>query len=254
MSYAGPIQHYRSILEVDAVLFDLDGVLTPTAALHEASWKWTFDAVIERVQGSQAPPFGHDDYVLYVDGRIRRDGARTFLASRGIVLPEDGPGEADTVQSVGERKNQWFREALAAGDLAPFPDAIVLLSAVRAHGLRTGVVSASHNCAAVLVATGLIDRFDVRVDGVVADRDGLRGKPAPDTFMAAAAALHLPPARCAVIEDAVSGVEAGRAGEFALVVGVARSGDGALLRAHGADVVVRELTELLSPPTSPDSR
>ena len=195
-----------------------------------------------------------DDYAEYVDGRARADGTRAFLASRGITLPEGSSGDpagADTVEGLSERKDEIFRRRLAEDGVAPYPDAVRYLREVRAAGLRTAVVSASRHCAQIVAAAGLTDLFDTRVDGVDAARERLHGKPAPDTFLAAAKRLNTIPAQAAVFEDAIAGVAAGRAGRFGQVVGVDRTaasgrtphGDG--LREHGADVVVHDLAELL---------
>lgn len=239
----------HSIGVADAVLFDLDGVLTPTARLHAAAWKRAFDELLSRHYArSAARPFEDSDYRLYVDGKPRLDGVRSFLRSRGITLPEGGPGDSParpTVTGIADRKNELFEGLLEGGELTAYPDAVQLLHWLRARGTSTAVVSASHNCEAVLSAAGIEHLFDARVDGNVADREGLRGKPAPDTFLAAARQLDAQAARCAVIEDAIAGVAAGRAGGFGLVVGVDRDGGGSALLAHGADLVVRALTELI---------
>jgi beta-phosphoglucomutase family hydrolase len=233
---------------IGAVLFDLDGVLTQTAKVHAAAWTEVFDAFL--ADRGDPEPFRPSDYAAYVDGRLRQDGVREFLASRGISLPEgsaDDPASADTVFGVGNRKNERFLRRLEQEGVERYEGSVRFLDAVRAAGLRTGVVSASRNCAAVLEAADLQDRFDVRVDGEVADDRGLRGKPAPDTFLAAADALGVPPAQAAVVEDAVAGVQAGRQGGFGWVVGVDRVGadQADQLRAQGADRVVRDLSELL---------
>jgi len=242
-----------------AFLFDLDGVITRTAVLHAAAWKQMFDAFLSTREagGSGAgeghqEPFSDADYQRYVDGRPRFDGVRTFLASRGITLPEgddDDPPEAVTVHGLGNRKNELVLAAIRRGDVAVYEGSVRFLHAVRDAGLRTAVVSSSANTVDVLAAVGLTDLFDARVDGVVAQQRGLPGKPAPDTFVAAAHDLGCTPAQAVVLEDALAGVESGRAGGFALVIGVDRSdaGDdahGEALRAHGADVVVRDLAEL----------
>src|SRR6266700_4208988 len=226
---------------VRACLFDIDGGLTPTAEIHGAAWKQTFDAYLrarsERT-GEPFVPFDEvRDYEQYVDGRPRADGVRTFLASRGIQLPEgspDDPPDAGTVNGLGNRKNELVLRLIRERGVRPYEGSVRYLQAVRAAGLGTAVVSASANC------------LDVRVDGVVARELHLRGKPAPDTFLAAARALRAPPAEAAVLEDALAGVEAGRAGGFAYVVGVDRVGQAEALRRHGADVVVSDLAELLA--------
>lgn len=234
--------------DCDGVLFDLDGVLTPTAELHEAAWKRTFDDFLHHYSRGAAVPFDHSDYRRYVDGKPRLDGVRSFLSSRGITLPEGSatdPPDRLTVRGLGARKGRLFEEYLERGALAAFPGATALLRWLHARHIRTAVVSASHNCRRVLAVTGLAGFFDTVVDGYRADRDGLQGKPAPDVFLAGAVDLGLPPARCAVVEDAIAGVEAGQAGGFGLVVGVDRSEDGDVLLAHGADIVIRDLAELI---------
>jgi beta-phosphoglucomutase family hydrolase len=237
---------------ITACLFDLDGVLTPTAEVHAAAWKELFDAFLRdrsKQTGEQFRPFEiATDYVAYVDGRLRQDGVRAFLASRGIVLPEgtlDDPPTALTVHGLGRRKNGFFLELLRRRGVEAYEGSVRFVRAARDAGLRRGVVSASRNCREILAAAGLEQLFEVRVDGVVAAERGLRGKPAPDTFLAAATMLGVNPARSAVFEDAVSGVKAGRAGSFGWVVGVDRVGQAEALRRHGADIVVNDLSELL---------
>ena len=237
---------------ITACLFDMDGVLTETATVHAAAWKETFDAVLrERAERDGTPfvPFEiATDYVEYVDGRKREDGVRTFLASRGITLPEgtpDDPPGHDTVWGVGNEKNGLVLQIIARDGVHAFPGSVRYLHAVRAAGLKTAVVSASANAAQVLTAAGLDGLFDARVDGVVAGERDLAGKPAPDTFLAAAELLGVAPSAATVYEDALSGVSAGHSGHFGFVVGVNRTGQAAALRAHGADVVVDDLADLL---------
>jgi beta-phosphoglucomutase family hydrolase len=238
---------------VTTCLFDLDGVLTQTALVHNAAWKQTFDAFLRTWSAQHGQPFvsfdpGHD-YHRYVDGRPRADGVRTFLSSRGITLPEgtpdDGP-HAETVNGIGNRKNASVLQKIAEGAVQVYPGSVDYLHAVKATGLRRAVVSASANCADVLRAAGIADLIEVRVDGVVARERQLPGKPAPDTFRYAADLLQTPPENCAVFEDALAGVEAGRAGKFGIVVGVDRVGQAEALLAHGADIVVQDLSELLT--------
>lgn len=236
-----------------ACLFDLDGVLTRTAVVHAQAWKQTFDAFLRRrahLAGSPFVPFDAvSDYEAYVDGEPRLDGVRTFLASRGITLPEGSsadPPEAETVHGLGRRKNELLLELLERDGVEAYAGSVRYVRAARDAGLRSAVVSSSANCREVLDAAGIADLFDVRVDGVTAEREQLHGKPSPDTFLAAARALDVAPARAAVFEDALAGVEAGRAGAFALVVGVDRAGQADALRAHGADLVVDDLAELLT--------
>jgi beta-phosphoglucomutase family hydrolase len=237
---------------VRACLFDLDGVLTKTAVVHAAAWKQMFDGFLsERAAraGEQPVPFDSDsDYAEYVDGKPRADGVRSFLASRGIELPDGDPGDppdAETVAGLGTRKNEIVLELIRNRGVEPYAGSVRYLEAAREAGLGRAVVSSSTNCRDVLAAAGIESLFDVRVDGVVAERDGLKGKPAPDTFLAAARALGAGPRESAVYEDALAGVAAGSAGGFACVVGVDRVGHGDALREHGATVVVEDLAELL---------
>lgn len=230
---------------VRACLFDLDGVLTQTATVHRAAWRQTFDPILT-ARGER--PFTDSDYAHHVDGKPRRDGVRDFLASRGICPPEgepDDPPDAHTVAGIGNRKNEALLERIDAEGVEVFAGSVAYLRAVRAAGLMTAVVTASANGEAVVRAAGLAGLLDARVDGVVAERDGLAGKPAPDTFLAGARALGVGPAEAAVFEDALAGVAAGRAGGFALVVGVGPADQANALLTHGADVVVPDLAELL---------
>jgi beta-phosphoglucomutase family hydrolase len=232
---------------VRACLFDLDGVLTRTATVHFAAWKRTFDEFL-RGHVPQAGEFTQADYNAYVDGRHRADGVRGFLASRGIVLPEGAPGDpsdAATVQAIATRKNELVLRELDEHGVEVYTGSVDYLRAVKEAGLATAVVTASANGAQVIAAGGFADLIDVRIDGVVAARDRLRGKPEPDTFLAGARALGFEPAQAVVYEDALSGVAAGRAGGFGFVVGVDRVGQAAALKAMGADVVVQDLSELL---------
>jgi beta-phosphoglucomutase family hydrolase len=232
-------------------LFDLDGVLTRTAAQHTAAWKEVFDAWLrERAERTGEPfvPFEpHLDYTRHVDGKPRQDGTRDFLRSRGIELPEgdpdDGPDE-QTVWGLSARKNDVVQAVIERDGVETFDGSIDYVREVRDAGLRTAVVSSSANTVLVLEAAGIADLFDARVDGVVARERGLPGKPAPDTFLAAARDLGGGPDDAAVFEDALSGVAAGRAGGFAWVVGVDRAGHADALREAGADVVVGDLAEL----------
>lgn len=237
---------------IRAFLFDLDGVLTQTAKVHAAAWKEMFDAFLRgraEAGGEAFVPFEiATDYVEYVDGKLREDGVRAFLASRGIALPTgeaDDPAMAETVHGLGTRKNDLVLSLIEERGVEVYPGSVRFVEAARAAGMRTAVVSASKNCQAVLAAAGIEGLFEVRVDGVVAAERGLRGKPAPDTFLAAAEILGVAPPRCAVVEDAVAGVVAGRAGGFGWVVGVDRLRRADALRAQGADVVVGDLSDLL---------
>ena len=237
---------------LDALLFDLDGVITRTATVHAAAWKHLFDDFLRRraaMEGGAFEPFAlPDDYLRYVDGRRRYDGVDTFLRSRGVELPwgdpADPPGDA-TVCALGNAKNRHFAEQLERQGVEVFDDAVALMRAAQARGTKLAVVSASENCRDILARAGLDDVFDAYVTGVEAAELGLAGKPAPDTFLKAAELLAVPPARAAVFEDAIAGVRAARDGGFGLVVGVDRGGAGADLEANGADVVCSDLSALL---------
>jgi len=247
---AGPVPAVPA--GISACLFDLDGVLTQTAKVHAAAWKQMFDAfLLERAKQTGEPfrPFEiATDYAEYVDGKLRHDGVRSFLASRGIELPEgspDDPPTAQTVYGLGTRKNDLVLDLIRQHGVEVYAGSVRFVEALRDAGLHRAVVSASANCRAVLAAAGIEGLFEARIDGVIAGARHLRGKPAPDTFLAAADALQVAPAHCAVFEDAVAGVEAGRAGRFGWVVGVDRVGQADALRRHGADTVVADLGDLL---------
>ena len=240
---------------VTACLFDLDGVLTQTAKVHAAAWKSMFDAYLRDRAAADGEEFvAFDpvgDYDEYVDGRPRSDGVRSFLQSRGITLPEGSSGDppgAETVDGLGDRKNKIMLRMIHDQGVQPYEGSVRYVRAARDAGLRRAVVSSSANCRDVLVAAGILDLFEEIIDGHAVERDHLRGKPAPDTFLAGARALGVRPAQAAVFEDALVGVEAGRAGKFGLVVGVDRVGQADALKAHGADVAVRDLAELLDRP------
>lgn len=236
----------------EAVLFDLDGVLTATAKIHAICWKRMFDAYLKRraaLHNVSFSPFDTEtDYKAYVDGKLRYDGVASFLQSRGIELPlgtpDDDP-ELETVCGLGNRKDRMVSEILARETVEVFEGSVRLVHWLKRRLIRLAVVSASKNCGAVLAAAGITDLFEVRVDGVVAEQMNLPGKPAPDTFLHAAGMLGVEPERAIVVEDAMAGVEAGRSGGFGLVVGVARHGNADALRASGADLVVSDLSELL---------
>lgn len=233
---------------IRACLFDLDGVLTSTAQLHREAWKRTFDDFLLEYSGPRFQPFTEEDYADYVDGRPRADGVREFLASRGIELPEgehDDASDRKTVNGVGNRKNELLHQIISERGVEPYPGSVRYLEAARKAGLAIAVVTSSANGAAVLDATGLTPFVQARVDGVVIRRDRLRGKPAPDSFLAAAKELGVPPEQAAVFEDAQAGVAAGKAGGFGCVVGVNRANQADTLRAQGADVVVDDLADLL---------
>lgn len=236
----------------DAVLFDLDGVLTDTAEIHASSWKRMFDAYLRsraRRTGEAYHPFDiATDYKLHVDGKPRYDGVRDFLRARGIDLPDGSPqdaADAETVCGLGNRKNDLVNAAIAAGEVVTYPASVALVRKLRAEGIKCAVVTSSQNRAAVLTAAGIGDLFDAAVDGNTIIALGLAGKPAPDAFLQAAKALGVPPARAVVVEDAISGVQAGANGSFGLVIGVARHGNAEELKQHGAHVVVNDLAELL---------
>jgi Cof subfamily protein (haloacid dehalogenase superfamily)/beta-phosphoglucomutase family hydrolase len=229
-----------------ACLFDLDGVLTQTAKLHAAAWKQMFDDFLRKWSAEHGQPFvpfdAVHDYTLYVDGKLRIDGARAFLGSRGIQLT------ADALAGLAAQKDQIFSQLLEHDRVETYDGSVRFVHAAREAGLRTAVVSSSKHCAQALASAGISDLFDARIDGVVASDEHLAGKPAPDTYLAAAHVLGIDPAAAAVFEDALSGVEAGRAGHFGYVVGVDRLGQAAELRRHGADIVVDDLAALLVQP------
>ncbi|MFB9833978.1 HAD family hydrolase [Actinoallomurus acaciae] len=234
---------------VTVCLFDMDGVLTRTATVHAAAWKQMFDDFLREREGDSFTPFDADaDYDEYVDGKRREDGTRSFLRSRGIELPEgapDDPSGAPTIAGLSARKNELVLEKLHENGVEVYPGSIRYVRAARDAGLKTAVVSSSANTADMLEAAGITGLFDARIDGVTAKERGLPGKPAPDMFLAGAEALGVPAAKAVVFEDALAGVQAGRAGGFAHVVGVDRVGQAEALRRHGADVVVKDLEELL---------
>ncbi|MFN3340740.1 MAG: HAD family hydrolase, partial [Dietzia sp.] len=230
---------------VDAVLFDLDGVITPTAEKHMQAWNRMFSAYfVDR----GIDPYSDEDYFRYIDGKPRVEGIASMLAARGITLPEgdddEGSAEDDTINGLGLRKNIVFRELLDEG-IEAYPGSVAYLDALDAAGIASCVVSSSKNATAVLEAAGLRDRFEIVVDGLVAQADRIPGKPRPDTYLRAAELLGVPADRCVVIEDAVSGVQAGAAGGFAKVIGVDRGAGREVLLREGADLVVVDLAELI---------
>ena len=237
---------------ITTCLFDLDGVLTQTAKIHAQAWKQMFDDYLrewaER-HGTEFEPFDRPtDYDEYVDGKPRLDGVQSFLASRGIDLPMGSPSDppdAESIHALGTRKNDIVLELIRRQGVEPFDGSVRFAEAVRERGLRRAVVSSSTNCRDVLVAAGIDGLFEEVVDGVVAEREGLAGKPAPDTFLFAARRLGADPSAAAVFEDALAGVESGRRGDFGWVVGVDRTGQAEALAQRGADVVVQDLAELL---------
>ena len=232
---------------LDAFIFDLDGVVTRTASLHAKAWKRLFDDYLSR-RSEPFQPFDIDaDYRRFVDGKPRYEGVRSFLESRGITLPYGDPGDPpdrETICGLGNRKNALFQELMARDGVEVFKGSIAFIRDVKMKGMKTALVSSSKNTKAILAAASITDLFDVMVDGVEAARLGLKGKPHPDVFLEAARRLNVGAERAAIVEDAIAGVEAGRAGGFGLVIGVARSGDGAALRTKGADIVVGDLAEL----------
>jgi beta-phosphoglucomutase family hydrolase len=232
--------------DYDAALFDLDGVITPTAEVHMRAWAQMFGDFL-RDRGI-AEPYTDDDYYTYVDGKPRYDGVRSFLASREIELPEGDPSDdpsAETVSGLGNRKNADFAQILETDGVEPYPGSVALVQALVERGTKMAIVSSSRNAKPVLRAAKMIDHFPVIVDGEVAAERGLAGKPAPDTFLDAADQLGVPKERAVVFEDALSGVAAGHAGEFGLVVGVDRGVGADQLTGHGADVVVTDLADLV---------
>ncbi|TCC62924.1 beta-phosphoglucomutase family hydrolase [Kribbella pittospori] len=237
---------------IRACLFDLDGVLTDTAAVHAAAWKEMFDKFLQAYADEHGRPFkpfdAREDYDAYVDGKPRVDGVRDFLTSRGISLPEgtpDDPPDAMTVNGLGNRKNEAVQRRIRTEGVHVFEGSRQYLQAVEAVGLRRAVVSSSANTREVLAVTELAQYVEEVVDGITIRTEGLRGKPAPDTFLAAAKKFGVDPSEAAVFEDALAGVSAGRSGHFGHVIGVDRVGQADQLKVHGADVVVRDLAELL---------
>jgi beta-phosphoglucomutase family hydrolase len=238
--------------QYDAVLLDLDGVITDTASIHAACWKQMFDEYLLKrttLRGEVFRPFDiATDYRLYVDGKPRFDGVRDFLISRGIKLPEgsmDDTPEAETVGGLGNRKNDLVNKIIEENGVEPYEGSVKLIHQLRRRGFKIAVVTSSQNCTVVLKAAKLEDFFDVQVDGNMIHAQHLAGKPAPDTFLTAARLLGVEPTRSVVIEDAISGVEAGSAGNFGLVIGVARKGNAEELQQHGAHLVVNDLGELV---------
>ncbi|WP_183094837.1 beta-phosphoglucomutase family hydrolase [Nocardioides stalactiti] len=232
--------------EYDAVLFDLDGVVTPTAEVHMRAWSSMFNDYLTSVGGQR--PYTDEDYYAYVDGKPRYDGVRSFLRARGIEIPEGlptDPPEEETVCGLGNRKNGYFNKVLAADGVDAYPGSRRLLDALRERGLPMAIVSSSQNAPVVLAAAGITDYFATVMHGGVAAERHLEGKPAPDTFLAAAADLGAGAARSVVLEDAISGVRAGVAGDFGLVIGVDRGAGAAALTDAGADIVVTDLAQLL---------
>ncbi|MBK1735256.1 hydrolase [Halorhodospira abdelmalekii] len=247
MSHHGVVE----VTRFRAAIFDMDGVVTQTATVHAQAWKAMFDAFLQRYYAARNEPFRpfdvQDDYFAYVDGLPRHAGVRNFLQSRAIELPEgseDDAAECDTVHGLGQRKDAMVQEVLARDGVEVFDDWREAFEQWRVAGMKSAIVSSSLNCQAMIRAAGIEPLFDARVDGAVSRELGLKGKPDPDIFIEAARRLGEPPAACVVFEDAISGVQAGAAGEFGLVVGVARHGNHDDLARHGAQVTVTRLTEL----------
>jgi beta-phosphoglucomutase family hydrolase len=238
--------------QYDSVLFDMDGVITDTASLHAACWKQLFDEFLEKrakLQSEEFCPFDIvTDYRLHVDGKPRFEGVRDFLKSRGIELPEgnaEDPVDVETVCGLGNRKNELVNDAIATKGVQAYNGSVQFIHLLHRNGYKLAVVTSSQNCASILKAVQLDKFFEVRVDGNTIHAQRLKGKPAPDTFLLAARLLGAEPTRTVVIEDAISGIQAGSAGKFGLVIGIARSGDADVLKRHGAHLVVRDLDELI---------
>jgi beta-phosphoglucomutase family hydrolase len=238
--------------QYDSVLFDMDGVITDTASLHAACWKQLFDEFLEKrakLQSEEFCPFDIvTDYRLHVDGKPRFEGVRDFLKSRGIELPEgnaEDPVDVETVCGLGNRKNELVNDAIARKGVQAYNGSVQFIHLLHRNGYKLAVVTSSQNCASILKAVQLDKFFEVRVDGNTIHAQRLKGKPAPDTFLLAARLLGAEPTRTVVIEDAISGIQAGSAGKFGLVIGIARSGDADVLKRHGAHLVVRDLDELI---------
>lgn len=246
--------HQNTVIwnQFDAVLFDLDGVLTATAKVHASCWKKMFDEYLQKRTTRLGVPFHPfevgTDYRLYVDGKPRFDGVRDFLRSRNIELPEgapDDPPQMETVCGLGNRKNEMINAVIESEGVEVYGGSVALVRHILEKGIKVAIVTSSQNCDTVLKAAGISDYFKVRVDGNIIHDQHLAGKPAPDAFLAAAQTLGVNPKRAVVVEDAISGVQAGRNGGFGLVIGVARKGDAEELMEHGADVVVKDLGELV---------
>jgi beta-phosphoglucomutase family hydrolase len=236
--------------EYDAVVFDMDGVVTRTASVHAAAWKELFDAYLQQVgerTGTPYGPFTEEDYLRFVDGKPREAGVSDFLASRGIQIPRGDPSDAsdaDTAFGLGQRKNAYFLKALHEHGVQVYQSTVALIRRLHQAGIRTAIISASRNTTTVLEAAGVRGLFEAQIDGQVAAQLGLAGKPAPDVFLEAARRLGAAPRRAVVVEDAIAGVQAGHAGGFGLVIGVDRGGNAEALRAKGADVVVEDLSQV----------
>jgi beta-phosphoglucomutase family hydrolase len=235
--------------DITALLFDLDGVLTQTSKVHFKAWKQTFDAYLKSREGDRFKEFTQDDYNDYVDGMPRADGVRSFLKSRGIELPEgssDDAPDAETINGIGNRKNDLVLEIIKRDGVEVYDGSVAYVKAAQKAGLKRAVVSASANCRAVLKSAGIEDLFEQVIDGITTEEQHLQGKPHPDTYLAGAKAVGVDPSEAAVFEDATAGVQAGHDGHFGYVIGVDRVDHAQALTQHGADVVVKDLSELLA--------
>ena len=240
-------QYPIGIDRFDAAIFDLDGVITQTASVHAKAWKEMFDTYLRSLDEAYEPLEIKTDYRQYIDGKPRYDGVESFLNSRDITLPygdPDDPPERETICGLGNRKNELFLEIVRRDGVKVFEDTVSFLHKVREAGLKTGVISSSKNCREILQTAELLYLFDTRIDGKVAARRDIEGKPAPDVFLEAAEELGVTPARTMVFEDAVAGVKAGERGDFGLVIGVAREGGDQRLLKSGADMTIQSLDEL----------
>jgi len=242
----------KSLADLDAVIFDMDGVVTETATVHASAWKKLFDKYLQDRADDGGDAFVEfdegSDYERYVDGKNRYDGVRSFLEARGIELPEgtpDDPPENETVCGLGNRKDEYFRAWVEEKGVHAYESTVELIKELKAQGVRIAIVTASRNADQILAAAGVVDLFEKKVDGLVAAELGLPGKPDPATYLEAAKMLGVDPARAAVVEDALSGVESGARGGFGVVVGVARAGQADALREAGASVVVADMGEFL---------
>jgi len=234
-------------INFQAVILDMDGVITQTVKLHMKAWKETFDNFLEKRDGTGFQPFETRDYKIHIDGIPRFDGVRKFLKSRQIELPEGGPEDTDdevSIHSIGMTKNKVFRDLMETEGIEVFPDTFEMIEKWKNAGKKLAVISSSRNCELIIESAGLTDMFEVRVDGETLKQENLKGKPEPDIFLRASELLGVSPDQAIVIEDAILGVEAGKKGGFYLVVGVARDGEEKDLEEAGADIVVKELTEL----------
>jgi len=240
-----------NLSDIDAFIFDMDGVVTDTASIHAAAWKRLFDEFLKKAaecSGTEFQPFDvNSDYLLYVDGKPRYDGVKSLLESRGIALPYGSPEDdisKETVCGLGNKKNRYFHEYIQTHKVEPYESTVMLIKTLKSLGIYTAIISASRNADEVLSSAGVKPLFDIKVDGIDSDNLKLKGKPNPDIFLEAARQLGVKPERAAVVEDALAGVEAGRRGKFKLVIGVDRTGQMENLKKYGADIVVKDLSQL----------